>query len=128
MTTYYRTTDTALIDLSLVSFNALASSKRELLKVYSIDAKPVPSSSQYVAAGPVVVQGEIARKTWSLVEKSAQQLAADQFSSVREAELAQIRLVYVALKNGTGTAAERLTRIERVLARVLKDTFGEEPL
>ena len=40
------------------------------------------------------------------------------------AELAQIKAVYLALKNGTGTQLERLVRVERVLARLLKDTYG----
>lgn len=128
MTIYYRTNDGALIDLSDKQLQALAPNKRELLKIYSVDAQPVPSATQYVGSGPVVVEGIAARKTWRLLDKPAEQIAAEQFTAQREQDLAQIRLAYTALKNGTGTAAERLTRCERVLARLLKDIFGGEPV
>lgn len=127
MTTYYRTTDGALVELSLAQLNALAPSKRETLKVYSIDPQPVPAAGQYVAAGPVVVEGDAARKTWTLQAMDAGEIAAQQFAVAREADLAQIKLIYAALKNGTGTNAERITRCERVLARLLKDIFGGDP-
>ena len=39
-------------------------------------------------------------------------------------ELTQIRAVYLDLKNGVGTAGERITRVEKVLARMLKDQYG----
>ena len=38
-------------------------------------------------------------------------------------ELAQIKAVYQDLKNGVGTQLVRLTRCERVLARMLKDIY-----
>ena len=76
----------------------------------------------------MVVEGSTARRTWVLVAKSTEQLAAEQFNAQREADLEQIRLIYAALKAGTGTAAERLTRCERVLARLLRDVFGGEPV
>lgn len=127
MTTYYRTNDGALIELSDKQLQALAPNKRDLLKVYSVDPQPVPVATQQLADGPVVVEGVTARKTWRLIDKPAEQIAAEQFSAQREQDLAQIRLAYAALKNGTGTATERLTRCERVLARLLKDIFGGDP-
>lgn len=126
MTLYYRTTDAAIRDLSAEEFAALAPSKRATLRLYSEDPRPTPSATQYVAPGPVVVDETTARKTWLLVEKTAEQIAADTFQTNSEAEWSQIRQVALALKNGTGTAAERLTRCERVLYRLLKDRFGTE--
>ena len=39
-------------------------------------------------------------------------------------ELVAIKAVALDLKNGVGTAAQRLTRCERVLFRMLKDQYG----
>lgn len=127
MSLYYRINDGQLVPLSADDVSLLAQNKRDLLRPYVVDPKPTPSPTQYVAAGPVVVSPTEARKTWALVDKPAQQIANELFHSQRTADLEQIRLVYSALKNGTGTAAERLARCERVLARLLKDIFGGEP-
>ncbi len=40
------------------------------------------------------------------------------------AERAQAKALYQALKNGTGTQGERLLRVEKVLARLLRDAYG----
>ena len=117
MTTSYRVSDGALRDLSPEQFQALAPNKRADLRPYVIDAQPTPSATQYVESGPVNVTYTEARKTWLLLDKSAEQVE-------RETEVAQAKAVLVALKNGTGTSAERLARIERVLFRVAKDLLG----
>jgi hypothetical protein len=126
MTTYYRTTDGALIELTPEQIGQLAPNKRDTLKAYSVDAEPTLSDTQFVAPGPVVVDGSSARRTWVVVDKSPDQIAGEAFQVQRAVELDQIRAAYAALKAGTGTAAERLTRCERVLARLLKDMFGGE--
>lgn len=127
MTTYYRTTDGALRDLTPEQYASLAQSKRDTLRVYSIDPQPTPPSTQYVVAGPVVVDATTARKTWLLVDKSPEQLEAEAFAASQAASLEQARQVYTALKNGTGTATERLVRVERVCAHYLREQFGGEP-
>jgi hypothetical protein len=40
-------------------------------------------------------------------------------------ELAAVKAVALDLKNGVGTAAERLTRVEKVLSRMLRDQYGD---
>lgn len=129
MTTYYRTTDAALRDLTADEYAALAQSKRDTLRVYSIDPQPTPSATQYVVAGPVVVDATTARKTWELRAKSAEQIEADTFAAAQAAALAAATApaVYRALRDGTGTAGERLVRVERVCAWLLRQQVGREP-
>ena len=127
MSTYYRLTDEALVEISAQQFAALAPNKQALLRSYVEDPPPTPSATQNVAPGPVVVTEAEARKTWLLVPKTAAELAFDAYVANRDADLLLIRQVYLALKNGTGTAAERLVRVERVCARFIKDTFKGEP-
>jgi hypothetical protein len=127
MSLYYRLTDERVLDLDPALVASLAPNKRDTLRTYSVDPKPTPTATQVVVPGPIVVDATSARRTWQLANKSAEQLAEEQFTAQQTADYEQIRAIYVALKNGTGTAAERLTRCERVLARLLKDRFGGEP-
>lgn len=127
MSAYYRTTDGAVLDLSAEQLASLAASKRDTLRPYSVDVKPVPTATERVDAGPVVVTALAARKTWVLVALTPSELALIQLRQQRDADLIQIRAAYAALKNGTGTAGERMTRCERILARLLLDIFGSEP-
>lgn len=128
MTDYYRLTDARVLDLDPAFVAQLSPSKRDTLRLYFVDAQPVPTALQVVRIGPIQVGAIEARQTWLLVDKTPAQVQSEQFAAERAAELAQIRLAYNALKNGTGTAGERLTRCERVLARLLKDIFGGEPV
>lgn len=127
MTTYYRVTDGRVLELDPAFVAQLAPSKRDTLRLYSVDPQPVPSPTQYVASGPVVVDPTTARKTWLLLDKTAEQLAAEAFRAQQTAQLELARQVYTALKNGTGTATERLARVERVCAYFLREQFGSEP-
>lgn len=127
MTAYYRTTDEAILDLSEDLVAELAPSKRDTLRLYSVDPLPSPTPTHNVEAGPVVIEATTARKTWVLVAKSAEQIEAEAFAANQAATLQQARAVYTALKNGTGTASERLVRVERVCAYYLRELFGSEP-
>jgi hypothetical protein len=124
---YYRITDAAVLDLPEAYVASLPPLKQALLRLYVVAPKPTPSATQFVKNGPVTVDQITATKTWLLENKSSEQLFAEKFEADRAADLEQIRAVYLALRNGTGTASERLTRCERILARLLKDIFGGEP-
>jgi hypothetical protein len=124
---YYRITDAAILDLPEAYVASLPTVKQSLLRLYVVAQKPTPSATQFVKDGPVTVDQTTATKTWILENKSPEQLAAEKFIADREADLDQIRAVYLALRSGTGTASERLTRCERVLARLVKDVFGGDP-
>lgn len=127
MSSYYRTTDRQVIQLTPEHYARLAPSKHAVLRPYSVDPEPTPSPTQYVTRGPVVVTETEARLTWVLSAKTAEQLALEAFTADRAADLQQLRTAYLGLKNGTGTNAERITRCERVLMRMLKDVYGGEP-
>jgi hypothetical protein len=127
MSLYYRINDGALVDITESFFLSLAANKRDLLRPYVVDPEPAPSSTEWVAPGPVVVTATEARKTWILVPKTEAEIAFDAYVADRNSDLTLIRQVYIALKNGTGTAAERLVRVERVCARFIKDIFRGEP-
>ena len=54
-------------------------------------------------------------------------IEAEQFAALQATTLEQARLTYAALKNGSGTATERLVRVERVCAWLLRQQLGKEP-
>jgi hypothetical protein len=124
---YYRITDAAILELPEAYVASLPPLKQQMLRVYVVAEKPTPLATQFVKDGPITVDQTTATKTWVLENKTEEQLAAEKFQFDRNADLEQIKLVYQALRSGTGTAAERLTRCERVLARFVKDAFGGDP-
>lgn len=121
MTIYYRTTDGALRDLTAEQYAALADSKKATLRLWIVDAKPTPSATQVLVDGGIVVGDTEAHQTWTLRDKTQAELDADAAAAARATDIEQIKAVLTALKNGTGTSAERLTRLERVVFRLAKD-------
>lgn len=81
------------------------------------DALPVfdPSTQKVVEGTPVVEPTQV-RRTWIVVPLLAAEL--DDLADKATGELA--RKVYTALKNGTGTTAQRQQRVEEVAAFLLK--------
>lgn len=78
MTTYYRTTDGSLHELTEEQYAALlVNGKAAILRAYSVDPQPQPLPSQYVQPGPLAIDDTSARRTWVLVDKSAEQMAAE---------------------------------------------------
>lgn len=61
--------------------------------------------------------------SWQVVAKTQQEMDEFQRQTQDAATLQIIRDVYQDLKNGVGTAAERLTRVERAVAWLLKDNI-----
>ncbi len=57
------------------------------------------------------------------VSLTADELAAIADEATRQTEITSAKAAYSALMDGTGTQAERLVRCERVLARLVKETF-----
>lgn len=56
---------------------------------------------------------------------TAEEIAAYQRRQADTAELQQLRAVYQDLQNGVGTSTERMRRVERVCAWLLKDYARE---
>lgn len=62
---------------------------------------------------------------YRVIAKTAEEQAEYQRQLADAATLEQIRAVYIAMKNGTGTAAERITRVERSCAYLLRQSAPE---
>lgn len=82
---------------------------------------PLPAKPAYNPATqkpPVFQNG-----AWAVPSKSAEELAAEADAAAATEETRQIRLIVAALKAGTGTAAERLARLERAVAHLIKQSL-----
>lgn len=82
-----------------------------------VDALPAfDAATQKVVEGVPVVGASDVRKTWAVVALSPAELAlvSDGVS------YAQAKAIYLDLKNGVGTQAQRSARVEQVLAWLLK--------
>ena len=77
------------------------------------------SATHYLTRSDAVVDVSANTHThgWTIVPRSQEDLDA-------EAELEQAKSLYVALKAHTGTADERATRLENVVAYMLKAQYG----
>jgi len=80
---------------------------------------PLPSfntaTEKAIEATPIVEASQV-RKTWVVVPLSSAELLEKAIG----VDLEQARQVYTALKNGSGTDAARLRRVEAVLAGILR--------
>lgn len=120
---YYRISDGALIDITAEQFAALAPVKQALHRPYSVAPPPVLTPTQKAVVGPIAYTDSAATHTWIVVEKTQAEKDEDTEAAQRAIDYADAKAVYLNLKNGVGTAAERLTRIEKVLARLLRDAL-----
>ena len=78
MTTYYRVSDGALRELTPENFAVMQSNgKAADLRLFVVDAQPVPAAGQAVAAAGIVVGPVEAHQTWSLRSKIADELETD---------------------------------------------------
>jgi hypothetical protein len=85
-------------------------------RLQSVDALPTLTATQAVDFGGYVVEPDKVRKTWQARELSAAEVDRQTDAN----ELALLQQVVSALKAGTGTAGERLVRVERVCVWLLK--------
>ena len=86
-----------------------------------INAQPVPLATRAVIDSGIVFTPTMATQTWGLRAKATAELDAEAAAVERTAIKASA--VIAALQNGTGTAAERLVRCERVLVYLLKNVL-----
>lgn len=124
MTIYYRVSDAALRDITPEQYAALALNKRAELRIYIVDAQPIPTAGQVVIAGGVVVGPVEAHLTYTLRAKTAAELdvAAD------VAELTQLRAAISALQADVAagittaptTAAQAFIEIQDLKRRALR--------
>ena len=74
MTTFYRVTDGTLHELDAETFDGMAESKKQILRAYVIEERPIPSATQAVVDAGVIVGEEDARQTWALRDLTADEL------------------------------------------------------
>lgn len=113
-----------IIDIDPEIYAALLATgnpKAQFLRPLVTDAAPTPTATQHLVRGPVVIEPTQARETWLLVDKTADELAAETAATDRAATLQQLKALQAALQAGTGTAAERLARLEKVAAFQVKE-------
>jgi len=83
-------------------------------------AAPTVTSNQIAHVVDPVVNNNTVVMTWAIRDKTQQEL----HSEIDAAEIVQAKAAYRALLAGTGTNLVRLERLERVLARVMKELWG----
>ena len=89
-----------------------------LLEVEGAQPAYDPAIERLQRSTPVVdVAGNTHTHGWEVV-------ARDQADIDNEAELVVIKALYLDLKNHVGTSGERATRLENVVARIMKDMYA----
>lgn len=81
----------------------------------------VPSAPAY---DPATQKIAFVNGAWVTTNKTAGEIAAEADAAATAAETQQLKQIVQALKNGTGTSAERLARVERVCAHLIKTLFA----
>lgn len=117
MSIYHRLTDGARIEIDAPTFAKFQlNGKASGLRLFSIDTRPVPTALQRVEVGPLAVDATTARQTWLVIDKTAPEITDDTARAQRVTDL-QVMLA------GTGTAAERLLRLERLVLRLAREVL-----
>lgn len=85
---------------------------------------PYDADTQFLFPNMVVdLPSEEYRKEWILMTLSAEDQTAIQAQNEMDAERLQAIAVYQDLKNGVGTDAERMVRIEKALAHLIRRKY-----
>jgi hypothetical protein len=104
-------------------FDVLPPHRPESVRPQIIDALPVfDPATQKIVEGTPVVEALAVRKTWVVAPLTAAEL----LEKAIRVDLDQARSLYSALKDGTGTDAARMRRVENVLAAVLRCIVTKE--
>ncbi len=106
-------------------FDALPPYRPESVRPQIVDALPeFDPATQKIVEGTPVVEASAVRKTWIVTPLTAAEL----LNEAIRVDLDQARSIYSALKNGTGTDAARLRRVESVAATLLRYVATKEGL
>lgn len=108
-----------LVDLTTEQYTSLqANGKATWLRLWVVDAKPVPTAAQVVELGPITISATEAHQTWTLRNKTQAELDAETNATDRPLLLQMLAALtadidaFNANPDVTGTAVERLTKIE----------------
>lgn len=107
------------LDLTPEQYAALqANGKAAWLRLWVVEAEPVPTATQVVAPGPITISATEARQTWTIRDKTQVELDAETNAADRPLLLQMIAAItadidgYNANPDVTGTAVERLAKLE----------------
>lgn len=88
--------------------------KQSFLRLWVVDPPPVPDPTQLVSNTGVAIGATEAHQTWGLRDRTQAERDAD----AAAADIDSIKTLLVVLRDGAGTAGERLARLERVVFRL----------
>lgn len=121
MPTIYRVSDASLRDLSAEEWTAMQANpvKAAMLRLWVPTAQPAPTATQKAVSAPAVIDPINATQAWVMVDKTQAELDAET-SAAEKPQLAALLAALTAsiqAPDVTGTAAERLVKVE---ARILR--------
>ena len=122
MPAYYRTTDGAIRDFTVPQFNALPD--RAVWRLFFMDAMPALTATQIAKRDRFDVTATECHFAWTVRDKTADELAAEAAETEKTADRTALASAISALRNGTGTQAERLARVERACVYLLRHAGG----
>lgn len=124
MTTYYRITDGSFHELSVEDYAARAPNKLADLRVWVVDAQPVPTASQVLIDAGIVVGAVEAHQTWGLRDKTAAELDADAQAAEAPAVMAMLAALSDDIQAGAGVApatqAQAFAQIQALKVRAVR--------
>lgn len=92
----------------------------EFTRIWVEEKPPVPAEGNVVEEAAPEVTATHALQRWLVRPKSDPELAAE----ADAADLVQVKAAHAALKAGEGADRARITRLERILARIMKEIWG----
>lgn len=92
----------------------------DFTRIWVPEAPPVPAEGNVVEETTPEVTATHACQRWIVRPKSDPELAAE----ADAADLLLVKAAHAALKAGEGADRVRITRLERILARVMKEIWG----
>jgi hypothetical protein len=99
-----------LVDLTPEQYAALqANGKSAWLRLWAVDAMPVPTATQVVIDAGIVITVTEARQTWSVREKTAAELEAESIAAERNSSIDGILTDITAQRAVTRTTWDAYT-------------------
>ena len=95
-----------------------------LLEVQSPQPAYDPATEKLERSTTVDVDANTHTHGWNIVALTQAELDAIAAQAANDAEREQAKAVYQDLMNSTGNSTQRIVRVERVCAYLLKDLFG----
>ena len=96
-----------------------------IVPLVKLAAPPLDPATELLGGEIMTVEADRVTSQLEKITKTAEQLAVEVVEADRQTDITGIKAVAIALKNGVGEPGVRLQRLERVVFRILKDTYGD---